>query len=320
VIGVSTALRADRADPRAVRRIGIIGLESSRPRRFIHHLNARRALDGVRVTAIATSPDETLPAGFLDELRAAGAVDIAAGGVDIAGGGIDVVGGGPDELAARVDAVIDCTRDGARHRWHVEPLLAGGVPAFVDKPLATTASAAASMISAARSGRAVLMSYSGYRDALELGEVAASLSSSGPARADRIEVTGPADPSSPYGGLSYYGIHHVEIALEILRRAGLPLEGIRSHTTREPSGVRTRFTVDGIRVVLSFLRAPEGRPFSVTANAGGVVTEWVLTLPPEYNERMVERFVGACETGVWPHPASEMLASVALIEGVVAAL
>jgi hypothetical protein len=279
-----------------VRRVGIIGLASSRPRRFVHHLNARRALAGVRVAALVGGPGEG------EELRASGRVD--------------AVVEHPSELVGQVDAVIECTRDGARHRAHVEPLLRAGVPAFVDKPLAVSTADAAAMISAARAGRVVLMSCSGFRHAPQLVDVAAGLAIAPPAQ--RLEISGPADPASEHGGLPYYGIHHVEIALEILRRAGLR-EGVTGlDVAQDRSGPRAAFTVGGVRVTLAFVAPAAGDvPFTVTTTTAGDRVERTLTLAPDYNERMLERFLGACRRGTWPLPAAALTESVSLVERIV---
>ncbi|WP_181037222.1 Gfo/Idh/MocA family oxidoreductase [Arthrobacter sp. 4R501] len=274
-------------------KLGIIGLESSRPCKFFNFLVSR--LHKAHITAVVA--------------REAGA-DVQAwieGGV--------VVVDRPTDLLGYVTAVIECSRKGSQHRANVEGLLRQGIHVWVDKPLATSVEDARALVVAAEDSGAFLMSYSGYRLAPQLPELAASLAQEPKSR--RLVVTGPADANSEYDGLFHYGIHHVEIALELLGRPALEPGNLAVAVSRFSGGLQADFSIGGVDVALVFVAPTPGLevPFSVSLGAGS--GERVLTVPTDYNEQMLLQFLAGCKSAPSRRTAFDMVSPVAVLEDIV---
>lgn len=238
-------------------RLGIIGLDSSRPLRVARHL-LKLASSGHTLDLIVDEGDEMIP-GLRDLVPTAEIVRT------------------PRQARGRVDAVFDLGRRAAARRDRLVPLLREGVHAFVDKPLALTRDDAEALIEAARVGGAALMSDSGYRLAVSPADAPDG---------GAIDVSGPADPSSPWGGLAFYGMHHAQIA----------------HTLRDDAA-RWELTdvADRGRSIVARIETPRGvirLVFDADATGFSLGTEGVdrsITPPEDYLEHLVDRFLASCE-------------------------
>lgn len=238
-------------------RIAMIGLDSSRPLRVARHLRAREADEGHRLTALVHEGD-ALPDGLRELARGAAVVRDA------------------EEIGDRVDVVIDLGRRAASRVERLEPLLRRGIHCFVDKPLALTRADAARLIDAARSGRAALVSDSGYRLAVAGRTVG---------RGAAIEVAGPADRLSPWGGLAFYGIHHAQILHELGRMPRLDLLEV------DDAG-------DDLIIARSDGPAPSAiARFDAGADGFSLSVDGVarpLSPPSDYLERLLDDFLRDC--------------------------
>ncbi|MGO1509550.1 MAG: Gfo/Idh/MocA family oxidoreductase [Actinomycetales bacterium] len=279
-----------------MRRIGFIGTENSHTDHFIRHLNSEGRHPGFQAAALVGGRTERN-----EQLAVAG--------------GIGVVVDAPEDLLGRVDAAIISSRDGASHRAQSAPLLAAGMPVMVDKPLATTVADADEIIAAARTGGAVLTSGSALRLVPEMTELTARDDDRGELR--HVHVVGPADPASPYSGLSFYGIHHVEAALEILGNPvvtpDLEVSVRRMHDT-----VVAAARIAGVEVTLTFVAPRDGHkvPFHAVAVYTNAVVARDLTLGDDYLAPVLARFIGAVEAGRAPAGAEQLRSPVVVLEAV----
>lgn len=114
-----------------------------------------------------------------------------------------------DDMMGKVDGVICVWRHGSKHTQDTLPFLNAGVPAFVDKPLATTVSDATALIDAAEKAKVGFTSFSTLRYAEGMRDFIASLANAGSLTAGMS--SGPADRYSEYDGIFFYGIHAVEM-------------------------------------------------------------------------------------------------------------
>ncbi|WP_193312754.1 Gfo/Idh/MocA family oxidoreductase [Georgenia subflava] len=280
-----------------MRRIGFIGTENSHTDHFIRFLNAEERHPGFRAAALVGGRHER------NETLAAT-------------GGIDVVVEAPEDLLGLVDAAIISSRDGATHRAQAEPLLAAGVPVLVDKPLATTVLDAEAIIAAADVGGAPLVSCSALRFVPEMAELTARDDDRGELR--HLGVVGPADPDSEYSGLFFYGIHHVETALEILGNPVVMPGQLQPVVTRTGDTTVASTRIAGVDVTLTFITPGEATrvPFHATASFTNAVLARELTLGPDYNAPALARFVGAVESGRTPAGPEHLLSPVAVLAAI----
>lgn len=280
-------------------RIGFVGTENSHVQHFIRFLNTEGRHSGVRAAALAGGQNDRNA-----ELAEAGEIDLI----------VDQ----PEELIGKVDAAIVATRDGARHRAQAEPLLRAGMPVLVDKPLATTVEDAQGLIDAAQAGSAMLTSASALRFVPEITE----FTSADRSALRHLHVVGPADPDSEYSGLFFYGIHHIEIALEILGNPELEPGSITARTVRDGDTTVAHCTIDGVQVTFTFVvPGSDGRvPFHATAVYTDQVRSHDLTLGGDYNAPALAHFIEAAQTGTAPLTNGQLLAPVMVLAQIVADL
>src|SRR5699024_9951405 len=219
----------------AVLRIGMIGTENSHITHFTRFLNVEQRYPGVRAAALAGGRSE----------RNLELADL---------GGIEVIVEEPADLVDQVDAAIVSTRDGAKHLEHARPLLEAGKPVLVDKPLAASVEHAQELLEIAERSSALLLSCSALRFVPEIGHFV-STSERGNLR--HLHVIGPADPDSEYSGLFFYGIHHVEAALEILGNPVLDAASLEVRAHRRDDTVVASLRIADTEVTFTFV-VPDG--------------------------------------------------------------
>lgn len=266
--------------------IGIVGTENSHAEHYVRLLNVDQRHESVRITGLAGGDSER-------NRQLAGL------------GAIDLVVDEPTDLLGNVDAVIVCSRDGRQHRQEAEPFLRAGCGVLVDKPLSCDPADAEALIETAREHKAPLMSSSALRWAPEVDQLRSSESP------DVVFVTGRADPDSPYGGLFFYGIHVVELALELVGPG--PLSEI--DLTQVPDGLLGRAVVGGRTVLLHFAD-PETRPknyWGVLAAGSAGSSGAELTLGADYLVPVLDRFLNLLADGVPPLTPEELLVPVQLL-------
>ncbi|MBZ2199556.1 Gfo/Idh/MocA family oxidoreductase [Occultella gossypii] len=284
-----------------MKRIGFIGTENSHTDHFIRFLNAEERHPGHRAAALV---------GGANDRNSALA----------ASGGIDLVVEAPEDLIGQVDAAIISSRDGALHRRQAEPLLAAGIPVLVDKPLATTVPDAAAILAAAHAGGAPVFSGSALRFVPQISELRDGGAELGPLR--HLHVVGPADPDSPYSGLAFYGIHHVEAALEILGNPvlvpGEVTPVVRRHGDTTTAVVRLGET----EVTFTFVVPGDATrvPFHATAVRTNGVMARELVLDRDYNAPALAAFIDAVETGRSPVTDEHLLSPVVVLSAIAEAL
>lgn len=115
-----------------------------------------------------------------------------------------------EDMLGNVDGVLCVWRHGSKHLKETLPFIKAGLPAFVDKPLASTVADARQLVSTAQQTKVGFTSFSTLRYCKPTVDWVASL----PQTIDQPVVgvsTGPAQIDSEYDGLVFYGIHAVEL-------------------------------------------------------------------------------------------------------------
>lgn len=280
--------------------IGLIGVENSHAEHFIRFLNQENRYAGFRVTALSGGVDARSTA-----LAEAGRIETI---VDSA-----------SDLVGRVDAVIISTRDGALHRSQAEPLLAAAIPVLVDKPLATSVDDADAILAAARASGTIVYSASALRFARQIGRLKQWLRSSAGLR--HLQLTGAGDVDGPHSGLYFYGIHHVEAALEVLGDAPLP-DDLRVAAFRSAGTTVASLQFGEVIMTLTFVPPRDGG--QIGFHAGAVSADEVcnaeIELGRDYNAPVLNRFISSLRSGRAPVEPVVMRAPIVLMEKICAAL
>ncbi|MET9657133.1 Gfo/Idh/MocA family oxidoreductase [Streptomyces sp. NPDC006510] len=277
-------------------RIGIVGTDNSHVDQIVRHLNVEEAGGDARVVALSGGRGRRN-----DTLAATG--------------GIARIVDEPIGLLGLVDAVIVADRDGAHHRDQAIPFLAEGLAVFVDKPLARTVADARAMIDTARAHDAPLTSSSALR---WIPDTDALVARSAPGEQPYlVVVSGPADPAGGHGGIFFYGIHAVDIAL---RLAPGEISGVRTDVT--DTTVIASFTAGGTRVVVNFVR-PGGTdqiPFHGMTFTRESMVQQTLTPGADYCVPGLEAFLEMVRTGRPPIGYGDLLRPIEVLESVATAL
>ena len=122
----------------------------------------------------------------------------------------------PEDLIGVIDAAVVTHVHGKYHLQAAKPLLEAGMPLFIDKPFCCSRSGAKRFLARAAQLGVPICSFSVMplqssfldlkKQVRKLGEIYAVVS------------TGPCDIKSKHGGIFFYGIHQVEMILELVGR------------------------------------------------------------------------------------------------------
>lgn len=278
-----------------MRRIGIVGSDNSHAIAYSRLINRERVVgDTAQVVAIwGAEPDRTA------EVAALGAIPQTVASVE--------------EMIGLVDLVLVVDRHGDLHLEHALPVLEAGIPTYVDKPLAIALDDCRHLIETAERTGAWLSSMSSLRITPEtqvLAELAASL---GDIRA--IQLAGPADPASIYGGLIFYATHTIEIAIRLL---GDGLEVVRAHQTGRTIVVDAAWD-GGRQATLTFL-GDAAYCFHATIFATDGHASMEIHAGDDGYTEIVRTVLDASGSGQWPLTARQMLLPIAAVHAIEASL
>lgn len=172
--------------------IGIIGAENSHTAAIAKILNVDKSVEGFQVGYVW---------GETDEVAKAAAEK----------GSILNIVSDPKEMLGKIDAVICDHRHPKYHLDSVLPFVKEGIPTFVDKPFCYRSVKGKEFLHIAQEAGAAVTSFSVLpmqTSARNFFEKARGL---GQLRCGAFY--GPSDLASPYGGVFFYGIHQLDLAL-----------------------------------------------------------------------------------------------------------
>ena len=271
-------------------RIGIVGAENSHSAAVAKTLNVRKRVPGCRVVAIWGETDE-----FARKSAEAGE--------------IPVIVKRPQDMIGRIDGVMIDHRHAKYHLPAAEPFLKAHLPMFIDKPFCDRLAAGRNFLARARRMKVPVTSFSTVpasgsfgvfrRQVARLRDVSAATSA------------GPCDLQSPYGGVFFYGIHQVDVLLELF---GIEVEAVSvSQAAPGRSAVATLHWKSGVVGAMHCLMGSKaGFQVSVTTPEGVVGAKLESDADPYLAG--VKRFCRMFKTGVEPIEHRRFLAPIAVLE------
>lgn len=267
-------------------KLGIIGAENSHTAAIAKELNVEKAIPGFQVTHVW---------GETDEFAKAAAE----------AGQIPTIVAQPQDMLGQVDCVMVDHRNGKYHLEAVTPFVEAGFPVFVDKPMSTSLEEAKAFLRLRREKGVAVTTMSAIPHQASVGGIRQRLVSIGDVKA--VHLNGPGDPDSEHGGVFFYGIHQVDLMVELFgvgaaevstARNGAAFTGLVSYP-------------DGLTVSIGMAGA---KGFSVAAvGTEGGFHEPVVTDANTYLATS-KLFTGMFETGVEPFGEDRMLAPIAILE------
>jgi len=275
-------------------RIGIIGAENSHAIEVAKIINVSKRFPSVRVEYL------------WGETAALSRTAAAAGQ-------IPRIVAAPEEMLGKVDGIMVDHRHGKYHLRAALPFVKRGIPAFIDKPLCYRAAEGREFLMTARKHGAAVTSYSTTTLQKEFIRFRRDLKAAGEPLGGAL--WGPCDVRSPYGGVFFYGIHHIEMALDIF---GEDVTTVRL-TPSGKNAVAQLLYPSGREVTLHFF-APGVGHFQIAAlTRKGLVTRSLVSDASPYYAG-VKRFVTMFRTGVEPTPHERLLKPVLVLEAMERAL
>jgi predicted dehydrogenase len=273
-------------------RIGIVGTESDHAEDLLRLMNRARRWSGCEVVAMWGADADRARTRTL-----------------AASHGVARIVDAPAELVGAVDAVAVLGRQASEHAGQALPFLEAGLPVFVDKPLAARVADAERMVRAAAVSGAPVLSASALRWQPDTQRLRREANEAGGIEA--VVATGTFDPRGPYGGSIFYGVHVVELALEL---AGA-VTGVRVAEAGETALTLVGFA-GAARVEMRMMRPREGEgsAFRALVRTPSGEVERPITMGPDYMAPVFDRFVAMAEGGAPALAAEEMLATVQVLE------
>ena len=271
-----------------MKRLGIIGSENSHTAAIAKELNIELSFPEFRVTHVWGETEE-----FARKAAAAGQIpNIVAS---------------PEEMLGKVDAIMCDHRDGKYHVAAVTPFVKAGVPVFVDKPISTSLAEAKRFLRLRRRKKVPVTTMSSVPHQACIAGIRQGLQATGTLRC--LHLSGPGDPKSPYGGIFFYGIHQVDLMVELL---GTEAQWVSAHLNGSAFSAIVAYPGD----VMATVSMPGGgvKPFAVSAvGSAGLFQQAVVTDANMYRTT-TGIFTRMFETGVEPFEDRRMLAPIAVLE------
>ena len=269
-------------------KIGIIGAENSHTAAIAKTINVEKLVKGFSVDYVWGETEEYAKKAAKE-------------------GKIPNIVKNPKEMLGKVDAVLLDHRHPKYHLKAVLPFIEQGIPTFVDKPFCYKASEGKEFLKAARKNKAPVTSFSVVPEQQSFRRFVKQMEGIGNVLAGT--TYGPCDLKSKYGGVFFYGIHQVDMALHAF---GYNVSSVL--ITANGNGATGQLLYsDGKIVTLNFIK--EGNhSFSITA----VGTEKTIHQPVVYDKNTylpgIKVFTGMFKTGKEPVKYGHMLKPVQVLE------
>jgi predicted dehydrogenase len=269
-------------------KIGIIGAENSHTAAIAHTLNVKRAVRGFQVDCVW---GET--AAFAAQAAEKGR--------------IPTIVRTPREMLGKIDALIVDHRHAKYHLGAARPFLDEGLPIFIDKPFCFRAAEGKEFLGQARrkgvpvTSFGVLPEQAAFR---RLKQKAAGLG-------EPLAVTtfGPCDLRSKYGGIFFYGIHQVEMVLEL---CGCNVSSVVVTRNRSNAAAQLLYA-DGRIATMHLVKA--GCPgFGMTVLGTGGQAHAPIRMDADPYLTGIRKFTRMFRTGEEPLPHERLLAPIRVLE------
>lgn len=268
-------------------KIGIAGAENSHCTAIAKTINIDRKVPGVSVSMVWGETRE-----FAENAAEKG--------------GIPVIADTPSDMQGKVNAAIVDHRDA---RYHVKTALMfveAGIPVFIDKPLSNDPEEAESFLSAARKQGVPVTSFSTVPLQKSFKAFLSKKDQIG--RVMRGAVFGPCDMKSKYGGVIFYGIHQVELAMNAFGSDIVSVQTVK----KGAEGSTNLFYRSGLLVTLNLI-GREWCSFGVAAHGTEGTCSKEITSDKDMYLAGIRRFVRMFKTGKEPVSHDELLKTVKVL-------
>jgi predicted dehydrogenase len=271
-------------------RIGIVGAENTHSAAIARTLNVERRVPGFAVVAI------------WGETKAFAAKTAEAGR-------IPTIVKKPADMIGEIDAVVIDHRHPRHHLPAAEPFLKASLPMFIDKPFCYRLTEGKRFLARARRMRVPVTSFSTVPTYATYAALARQVGKA--AEVCAAASFGPCEIDSKYGGIFFYGIHQVDVLMELF---GPAVKAVR--VAKGPGGAEAVVSLHfkgGLTASMHCLRSrASGFQVAVATGKGPLAARLAADANPYLTG--IRRFCRMFRTGVEPIEHRRILAPVAALE------
>ncbi|MDA0746032.1 MAG: Gfo/Idh/MocA family oxidoreductase [bacterium] len=269
-------------------RIGIVGAENSHTVAISKVLNIDKKVPGCRVVSVWGETSK-----YAKDAQERGQIP-------------EIVKT-PADMIGKIDAACVDHRHAKFHLPAVWPLLEAKIPIFVDKPFCYRVAEGKKFLDLAAKLKVPICSFSTLPKQASFVQLQKDLKQLG--RVISVISTGPCDIKSKYGGVSFYGIHQVDMVVRLLQDQvthAVVNKGKTNHTA-------TLFSADGAISTLNlFTEGHTAFHISVIAEKGRIDRTIVRDESPYLSG--VKSFCTMFKTGKTTETRESILTPVAVLE------
>ena len=268
-------------------KIGIIGAENGHASEIAKNINVDKNIRGLTVDYIWGETDE-----FAKKRAKEGKIP------NIVKKPLDMLG--------KIDALIVGHRHPKYHLKAALPFIKEGIPAYIDKPFCYRVAQGEQFLKLARKLGIPVTSFGVLPEQSSYQRFVKKLNNSGDIFSGT--VYGPCDTKSSYGGIFFYGIHQVEMALNAF---GFDVSHVLM-TKNKQNATGQLIYKDGKIVTLNFLMGCKKVALSTQTNEGYLASD--IKLDSNYTIKGIKKFTKMFKTGIEPLEHKKILAPIRVLE------
>lgn len=267
-------------------KIGLIGAQNSHSKNFCDIINKNHTWDDVIISYIYGADDSEQAKRLCEEFNLTEC-------------------SGEDEVIEKSDAVVITYRKGSAHYQAVIKAIKAGKPVFNDKPFVTNIKEAEEIIALAKERGVLLSGGSGLKSLPEIAEIKESITAG-----STVLISYAADIASEYDGYWFYGIHAVELCVEL---CGLDFISVQAFNNNGVMITNVLYA-DKLCVIAT---APQSGNLTISVsnpNNGNIICR---TVPMNFHSVGPSELVNMVKTGNPPRDYAYYLKSVELMSRII---
>lgn len=268
-------------------RMGIIGAENSHTAAIAKTINVDKKVRGIQVTHL------------WGETRAFAKAAAEAGA-------IPTIVKNPLDMLGEIDGIMVDHRDGKYHLAAVTPFIKAGIPCFVDKPMSTSTAEAKRFLALRRKHKVAVTTFSSVPRQECVKSIQQTLKKLGPLKS--VHLCGPGSHRSKYSGIFFYGIHVVDLMVELL---GCRVQAVQAAVNGDACTMLCHYP-DSLTATLAV--APGIKGWTINAIGENGPVQLPVTVGPHGHLGTARTIAAMFRSGKEPYSDERMLAPIAVLE------
>lgn len=271
-------------------RIGIVGAESTHTLEIAKLINIENKIKNCSIDYVW---------GETSQL----AYDVAASGQ------IPNIVDSPEDMIGKIDAVVIVHRHCKNHIPAAMPFVEAGLPIFIDKPFCYDVDEGLSFIDICRAKNLPIASFSVLPLQKSFERMRRRTKLSGKIVAASIQGT--CDINSPYGGIFFLGVHHVEMAINAFG------SDIRSVVLNDGKTAQTAqlFYDNGLAVTMNLMIGNGYKGYAMSIAGTEFTFAQKITFDANLYYTGIKKFTNMFKTSVMPQSYESLIEPIRILNG-----